>query len=289
MTRLKGALLASALLLMGGSVSAENGVKPQYGGQLEIGTVYVTLSALSWDPADFNWKLNHDTGLFYEQLFAGDLSKSKKAGGALQLHSRRLAADRRHPRRAGREVGMEAGPAARRDEGAQGRHVPREARRHEEARAHRRGHRLQLQPAEHEPQEAAGLFRPRRSRRGRRQPYRRLLHEALLRRMGLPLRLGLLLGDPSEGSGRCRRQQLEERQRHRPLYAERVHLRQLQRLRQEPRLLGQGEDRQHRIQAAVRRQDHLPHHQGRGDLHHRASYRQARHARGDPLAERRLA
>ena len=28
MTRLKGALLASALLLMGGSVSAENGVKP---------------------------------------------------------------------------------------------------------------------------------------------------------------------------------------------------------------------------------------------------------------------
>jgi peptide/nickel transport system substrate-binding protein len=41
----------------------------------------VTLSALSWDPADFNWKLNHDTGLFYEQLFAGDLSKSKKAGG----------------------------------------------------------------------------------------------------------------------------------------------------------------------------------------------------------------
>ena len=69
------------LLLTGGSVAAENGVKPQYGGSLEIGTVYVTLSALSWDPADFNWKLNHDTGLFYEQLFAGDLSKSKKAGG----------------------------------------------------------------------------------------------------------------------------------------------------------------------------------------------------------------
>ncbi len=50
MTRLKGALLASALLLTGGSVAAENGVKPQYGGSLEIGTVYVTLSALSWDP-----------------------------------------------------------------------------------------------------------------------------------------------------------------------------------------------------------------------------------------------
>ena len=51
--------------------------------------------------------------------------------------------------------------------------------------------------------------------------------------MGLPLRLGLLLGDPPQGSGRRRRQQLEERQRHRPLYADRLHLRQLQRLRQD--------------------------------------------------------
>ena len=49
--------------------------KPQYGGTLEIGTVYVTLSALSWDPADWNWKHNHDTGQFYEQLFAADLSQ----------------------------------------------------------------------------------------------------------------------------------------------------------------------------------------------------------------------
>ncbi len=76
-----GALLAGAMLMAAGGASAENGEKPQYGGALEIGTVYVTLSALSWDPADFNWKLNHDTGLFYEQLFAGDLTKAKKAGG----------------------------------------------------------------------------------------------------------------------------------------------------------------------------------------------------------------
>ena len=39
----------------------------------------------------------------------------------------------------------------------------------------------------------------------------------------------------------------------------------------------------------VRRQARLPHHQGRGDLHHRAAHRQARHARDDPLAERRRA
>ena len=40
-----------------------------------------TLSALSWDPHDWNWKLNHDTGQFYEQLVAGDLDKSKRKGG----------------------------------------------------------------------------------------------------------------------------------------------------------------------------------------------------------------
>ena len=68
----------------GASASAETKDKaaeaPKYGGALEIGTVYVTVSALSWDPADFNWKLNHDTGLFYEQLFAGDLSKARRNG-----------------------------------------------------------------------------------------------------------------------------------------------------------------------------------------------------------------
>jgi hypothetical protein len=40
--------------------------KPHYGGTLEIGTVYLTISALSWDPYDWNWNLNHDTGEFYE-------------------------------------------------------------------------------------------------------------------------------------------------------------------------------------------------------------------------------
>ncbi|HYC63635.1 MAG TPA: ABC transporter substrate-binding protein, partial [Reyranellaceae bacterium] len=85
---LKAALLGGAFALAStGIANAQPAVapagseKPQYGGSLEIGTVYVTLSALSWDNADFNWKHNHDTGLFYEQLFAADLSKSKKAGG----------------------------------------------------------------------------------------------------------------------------------------------------------------------------------------------------------------
>ncbi len=72
---------AAALALATGPALAENASKPQYGGTLEIGTVYVTLSALSWDPADWNWKSNHDSGQFYEQLFVGDLSKAKRNGG----------------------------------------------------------------------------------------------------------------------------------------------------------------------------------------------------------------
>jgi peptide/nickel transport system substrate-binding protein len=90
MSKLKAALLGAALGL--GALAPASAqpakpapaepAKPIYGGTLEIGTVYVTLSALSFDPADWNWKLNHDTGLFYEQLFAADLTKSKQYGGA---------------------------------------------------------------------------------------------------------------------------------------------------------------------------------------------------------------
>ena len=58
--------------------------KPQYGGALEIVTIYPTLSALSWDLADWNWKHNHDTGQFYEQLFAADLSKSSARAASIR-------------------------------------------------------------------------------------------------------------------------------------------------------------------------------------------------------------
>ncbi len=71
---------ALAFALASGAVQAQV-EKPQYGGSLEIGTVYVTLTALSWDLADWNWKQNHDTGQFYEQLFAADLTKSRRNGG----------------------------------------------------------------------------------------------------------------------------------------------------------------------------------------------------------------
>jgi len=72
---------ALGLALVLGASTAKADTKPQYGGTLEVGTVYVTLSALSWDLADWNWKQNHDAGQFYEQLFAADLSKSMRVPG----------------------------------------------------------------------------------------------------------------------------------------------------------------------------------------------------------------
>ncbi|MBK8763790.1 MAG: ABC transporter substrate-binding protein, partial [Burkholderiaceae bacterium] len=73
------AALAGAMLLAGSGIHAQE--KPQYGGTLSVGTVYVTLSALTWNMADWNWKQNHDSGQYYEHLFAADLSKSKRNGG----------------------------------------------------------------------------------------------------------------------------------------------------------------------------------------------------------------
>ncbi|MBM3648198.1 MAG: ABC transporter substrate-binding protein [Alphaproteobacteria bacterium] len=81
MKTLTRALVAAAALLAAGTALAENDRKPQYGGTLEVGTMFATLSALSWDPHDWNWKLNHDTGQFYEQLVAADLDKSVRKGG----------------------------------------------------------------------------------------------------------------------------------------------------------------------------------------------------------------
>ena len=55
--------------------------KPQYGGALSIANVSYTVAPLSFDSADWAWKFNQDTGLAYEQLFAADMSKSRRNGG----------------------------------------------------------------------------------------------------------------------------------------------------------------------------------------------------------------
>jgi peptide/nickel transport system substrate-binding protein len=69
--------------------AAEDGqiVVPQYGGTLNLGTVYVGLTALSFDPADWNWKVNHDAGMMYELLFAADLQQSVGHGGRYGFQS----------------------------------------------------------------------------------------------------------------------------------------------------------------------------------------------------------
>jgi peptide/nickel transport system substrate-binding protein len=78
--RWRAITLAGALALTSAASFAQ-AEKPQYGGTLNIGLVYYTLSPLSWDPADWAWKFGQDTGLVYEQLMAGDLSKSIRRGG----------------------------------------------------------------------------------------------------------------------------------------------------------------------------------------------------------------
>ncbi len=83
---MKGLVVLFLLLLCGGTLASaasaeERKEVPQYGGTLNVGTVSVTLSALSWDPTDWTWKSNHDTGMVREQLFVGDLEKSVRKGG----------------------------------------------------------------------------------------------------------------------------------------------------------------------------------------------------------------
>jgi peptide/nickel transport system substrate-binding protein len=76
--------LASSLACGGAWAQAKPATvaeKPQYGGTLNIGQVYYTVSPLSFDAADWTWKFNQDTGLTYEMLFAADLDKSERKGG----------------------------------------------------------------------------------------------------------------------------------------------------------------------------------------------------------------
>ena len=74
-------VVAASVALAGASTAVVSATQPQYGGTLQITTIYPTLSALSWDLSEWHWKQNHDTGMYFEQLFAGDLDKSVRKGG----------------------------------------------------------------------------------------------------------------------------------------------------------------------------------------------------------------
>jgi peptide/nickel transport system substrate-binding protein len=72
-------LVAAASLLATSAIAQAQ--KPQYGGELNIGNVFATVTPMSPDNGDWAWKHTQDTGLAYEQLFAADLSKSTRNGG----------------------------------------------------------------------------------------------------------------------------------------------------------------------------------------------------------------
>ena len=74
-------LLLAALLAVPFGISTAQTAKPQYGGDLRVTTMYPAVSPLSWDIGEWHWKQNHDTGMFLEQLFVGDLDKSVRKGG----------------------------------------------------------------------------------------------------------------------------------------------------------------------------------------------------------------
>src|SRR5690606_30216679 len=71
--------LALGAALLGATAHAAE--EPRHGGRLEIINYYPTLNALTWDPADFVWKMNNDAGHIYESLIAADLDKAQSRGG----------------------------------------------------------------------------------------------------------------------------------------------------------------------------------------------------------------
>ena len=198
-----------------------------------------TLSALSWDPADWNWKLNHDTGQFYEQLFAADLERA--SARAASIPSSPTPGCRPTPSAASwpRSWEWKREPAARRDQAAQGHHVPGEAGRDEGARAHRRRRRLQPSTAcATSPKKHRGLLRPSSTRSRPPTSTPSSSPSRTTTPSGTTASAGATTRRSSQGGGRRRRHQLEERQRHRAVHADRLRAGQLQHLHRRTRTTG---------------------------------------------------
>ena len=79
--------------------------------------------------ADWNWKHNHDTGHVYEQLFAADLSKSKRLGGKHPFYADAWICRRDAIRgELAESWEWKENPLRARDQAAQGRDVSGQAR-----------------------------------------------------------------------------------------------------------------------------------------------------------------
>ena len=235
---------------MGSDLSFEPGPAPveppRYGGELNVGTVYVTLSALSWDTTDWNWKQNHDTGMLYEQLFVADLDQAAVRGG-----------DQRFVSEAYLSAETIRGEVAASWEWEDPLTLVIEVR---------RGMTFPDKPGVMEARELDAhdvVFSFERQRDspkaiptyfdhidrvvGQGRPHGRLRVRGVQRRVGLSLRLRLLLGHRAAGTGRRRCQGLAERHRHGTLLAGAVHSRQLADLRPPPGLLGPDRDRRREV------------------------------------------
>jgi peptide/nickel transport system substrate-binding protein len=284
--RLAAASVAATLSLA--TAFAQSEQPPKAGGTLEIGTVYVTLSALSWDSADWNWKHNHDTGAVYEQLFVADLSKSKRLGGkhpfyadawipsdAIRGELAETWAWKQNPLRL--EINLRKGVMFPEKPGVM---AARELVADDVVFAYNR--------LEKSPKKIAGYFDSCRQGRGDRQAHRGVHLQETTTPNGTTALAGAITPAYAEGSRGRRRRQLEERQRHRPVHARPISCRATPTpMSKNPNYWDKEKINGVEIQAAAGRQGSLSHHQGRGDVPHRAANRQARHPRKHPLVGRR--
>ena len=99
---------AAIMLTFAAPASAQSEQPPKPGGTLEIGTVYVTLSALSFDNADWNWKHNHDTGGGVRTAVRRRPVEIEAPRRQASVLCRRLDPVGRHQGRTGGDLGMEA-------------------------------------------------------------------------------------------------------------------------------------------------------------------------------------
>jgi peptide/nickel transport system substrate-binding protein len=87
----RGAFRCGGRLALAGTARRRRPEKPQYGGTLNIGTVYPHRRRCRSTSGDWAWKHNQDTGLAYEQLFAADLQEPSATAASIPSR-RRLAA-----------------------------------------------------------------------------------------------------------------------------------------------------------------------------------------------------
>ena len=278
-----------AALLFAGSASAQTPEKPQYGGTLEVATIFATLSALSWDHKDWPWKINHDAGGIYESLLTADLTKGTRAGGKHAFNADAWIPSDAIKGELAESWEVQKDPAAVIFKLKKGIMFPAKPGVMEAREFTADDVVFSYYYRRNSPRRPPGIAEEIDQGRSARPLHGRVSHEPAHGRLAVLARLRLQRLDHAQGSRRRRRSRLEEPQRHRTVHAHGIRSRKLPHLQQAPGLLGQGKDRRGRVQAAVRRQGRLSRHQGHLHPHHGVPHRQARHRGSCRLGEHRFA